>query len=220
MSMRLDLKKRNVLVAVVGMSPAVLTETVWALATETPSWIPEDVIVITTLEGRAKLQESLFVSNQWMHLKRALKKRGLSVEGKLQFGAKDTIRVIGDGVHDFNDIATLDQNKATADFILRVLREYTENPNTKLAASIAGGRKTMSALMLSCMNLLGREQDRVCHVLANDSYILKNKKFLFPRSNQEEKEAAIQLSNIPFVRVRGLYEKELGEAPASYSEMF
>lgn len=38
-------ESERVLFAVLGMSPAVLTETVWALARETPSVIPHRVVV-------------------------------------------------------------------------------------------------------------------------------------------------------------------------------
>ena len=40
-----------------------------------------------------------------------------------------------------------------------------EDNGTELHVSIAGGRKTMSALLFSCMSLLGREQDKVYHEL-------------------------------------------------------
>ncbi len=206
----------KILVAAVGMSPAVLTETIWALAHEKTPWIPNRVVAITTTEGRDRLRESLFGKNsEWESLQKTLN----ATEGQLRFGDSDSIRIIGDGQNDLSDISTGAENSAAADFILRVLREYTEDPNTEMVVSIAGGRKTMSALMLSCMTLLGREQDRVCHVLANDDYIFANKGFLFPRTKTEEKEAQIQLSDIPFVRIRGLYAQKLGEAPGSYSAL-
>jgi len=165
---------RTVLLSAVGMSPGVLTETVWALAQESPPVIPDEVIAITTLSGKEKLVGTL---------------------------------------------ATVHENEAAADFILRVLRQYTEDPSTNIIASIAGGRKTIGALMLSCMNLLGRSQDRVCHVLANDDYLQKHPEFLYPRNKREAAAAKIQMADIPFVRVRGLYEKETGEPPSSYSNM-
>ncbi|MBN2686190.1 MAG: TIGR02584 family CRISPR-associated protein [Pontiellaceae bacterium] len=205
-----------ILVAVVGNSPAVLTETVWALAQEDPPVVPDEVVAITTLAGRARIREQLFGTDAvWGSLRSALG----APEGKLHFGAEDTIKVIGDGDRDFADIATPQENEQAADFILRVLRQHTEDPSTIVIASIAGGRKTMSALMLACMSLLGREQDRVCHVLANEEYIKKNPGFCFPENKREEKAADIQLSDIPFIRVRGWYEQESGKVPASYSHM-
>jgi len=206
---------KNILISMVGMSPAVLTETIWALAQESDPWIPEQVVAITTTEGAAKIQALLLQSGEWERLR---KKIGAS-DTQLRFGASGSIQILNDGSHDFSDITTPSENDAAADVILKILRQYTENPETQIVASIAGGRKTMSALMFACMTLLGREEDRICHVLANDQYIFDHKNFLFPKNKTEEKAAQIQLSALPFVRVRGLYEKELGKAPSSYSSL-
>lgn len=211
--------QRTILVAGVGLSPAVLTNTAWALAHEPKPVIPDEVVAITTLAGRRCTEELLLASNAWGRLSRILEKEGLDVRGKLAFGASDSIRVIGDGKTDFDDIATPEQNDAAADFILKVLRQYTEDPGTRVIASVAGGRKSMSALMISCMSLLGRVQDRVCHVLADDTFLYENKTFLFPANAQEAKKAGIQLSDIPFVRVRGWYEKEFKNVPPSYMQL-
>jgi hypothetical protein len=43
-----------------------------------------------------------------------LESEGLGVADHLAFGVSDTIRVIGDGIHDFNDIAAPAQNAAAA----------------------------------------------------------------------------------------------------------
>jgi CRISPR-associated protein (TIGR02584 family) len=210
---------QKILIAVTGVSPAILTETVWALAQGDDPWIPDQVIAVTTRVGRRVIEEQLLIGGGWDRLRSALAKKGLPVAEALAFGASDSIRVIGDGVCDFEDITTQKENGIAADFILGVLRQYTELADTEIVASIAGGRKTMSALMMSCMSLLGREQDRVCHVLANDEYLRKNPSFCFPANKKEEKAAQIQLSDIPFIRVRGWYEQEAGRNPASYSHM-
>jgi len=208
--------QRTVFIAVAGVSPAVLTESIWALAHENPPVIPDEVLVITTLSGRDEIRNRLFGEDSvWVSLRQALN----VPDDKLRFGSDASIQVIGDGNQSLADIATPQENEIAADFILRALRPYTEDPSITVIASIAGGRKTMSALMLACMSLLGREQDRVCHVLANDQFIVGAKGFFFPRSKREQKAADIQLSDIPFIRVRGWYEQESGKAPASYSHM-
>ena len=47
------------LLAVTGLSPAIVTETVWALAKENPPTLPTRVIFLTTAVGAAKIQEQL-----------------------------------------------------------------------------------------------------------------------------------------------------------------
>lgn len=208
------MRDRVVLIGAVGMSPAVLTETVWALAQEDPPLIPDEVVAITTSSGRERIQKELLDSGTWSELQQVLK-----APQKLKFGASASIQVIGNGQRDFADIVTPEENEQAADFLMQQLRRYSEDANTRIIASIAGGRKTMSALMLACMSLLGREQDRVCHVLANDDYLVAHKGFCFPRSAAEADAAQIRLSDIPFIRVRGWYRQESGKAPASYSHM-
>lgn len=44
---------RKILIAVTGVSPAILTETVWALAQRGDPWIPDQVIAVTTRTGKA-----------------------------------------------------------------------------------------------------------------------------------------------------------------------
>ena len=207
-------KGRVVLVGAVGMSPAVLTETVWALAHEEPATVVDEVVAITTAQGRNAIREQLLDSGVWQDLCKTLAKEGVPVAGKMAFGSSDSIRVIGDGSRDFADISSIAENEAAGDFILRVLRSYTGEADTTVIASIAGGRKTMSALMLACMCLVGREQDRVCHVLVNppyDSFALQPR-FMFPLKGKTHrlphdsgvyatKDAVIQLADIPFVRL-------------------
>src|SRR3990167_7844235 len=80
-----------VLIAVTGESPAILTETVWALAHEKPRVRPHRVIAITTTRGRERLKAELLESGIW----KALRKELGAKEGELLFGASDSIRVIG-----------------------------------------------------------------------------------------------------------------------------
>ncbi|MDK2858259.1 MAG: hypothetical protein PWQ89_1378 [Verrucomicrobiota bacterium] len=208
---------RKYLIAVTGGSPAVLTETVWALAHQPDPWIPEQIVLITTRIGRAAAQDLLLKQHGWERLCRALRQTGREPPA---FGASDSIRVIGNGHEDFDDIQTPEESAAAADFILGVLRQYTEQPDTEIVASIAGGRKTMSALLMACMSLLGREQDRVCHVLANEEFICNHRDFVFPRNADEAAKATIRITDIPFIRVRGWYEQESsGKTPPSYSHM-
>lgn len=219
-----------VLLALMGTSPAVLSETVWALAREKPAFIPDRIVAITTTTGRNAIRELLFESGGWDRLVSVIGRR-FDVEGKLKFGlAADSVRCIPDasGRRDLDDISTAQDNNAAADFIMRTVREFTEDPDSKVIASLAGGRKTMSALMMSCMTLLGRAQDKLCHVLVNppfESAVLEPI-FLFPEKGVKHKTAGgkmvsadlarIELIEVPFVRARGWYEKEYRNAPPNY----
>lgn len=226
----------TILFAVLGMSPAVLTETIWGLAHEEPRVVPDRIVVLTTTYGRERLEQELFSGGErsgWEQLRGALAKSGVDVKGRLAFGlASDHVKMFpaADGSGDLADIVSTEDNAAAADFIMRELRSFTEDPSTALLASIAGGRKTMSALLTSCMCLLGRSQDRLLHVLVNapyDGYLEPT--FLFPAQGVEHvdrqggrfhsSDARVELIDVPFVRMRGWYEGTFHQAPPSYAAL-
>lgn len=239
-----------VLLAVTGMSPAILTETIWALAHPTdgsPAQIPDRVLVVTTRDGRDRML-SLFEPTRdfdnrapWDALRAALKAAGHSIEGKLRFGSTaHDIRVItatepkSGRTMELSDLRTPEENEAAADFLLETVRGIVERPDTQLIASIAGGRKTMGALLYACLTLIGREEDQLTHVLVNEPYeTLPGFWFpnqpgglltFSPRGSDTKKQiapadAVVQIANVPFVPIRNLFERELGTLPGGFGRL-
>ena len=229
-------EKKVILVAVVGTSPAVLTETVWALAHLENPVVPDEVVAITTLGGQAAIRSCLFGEEDgWGRLVRALEDEGIPTEGRLRFGeTQQSIVLLSDKLRKRHlpDIANADDNAAMADIFLQVLRGYADNdPSTEIYASIAGGRKTMGALMLSCMSLVARAWDHVLHVLVNPPFDGGVEPvFLFPEKRRRyrprdgsrtlsAKDAAITLIDIPFVKMRGWYQDKFKTLPTGYSDL-
>jgi len=201
-----------VLFGVVGVAPAILTETAWALAHESPPTIPHRVTVVTTKGGRQRIREELLASGVWEKLRAALK-----ANNRLEFGDTGThIRVITRGTDELDDIRSPADNAATADFILDELRREVENSDVRVVATLAGGRKTMSALLYACMTLIGRECDRITHVLVNHELENRQPKFYFPRSSREA--AGVQLADIPFIPLRNRLT-ELGQRPGRFTSL-
>ena len=157
-------EKRTILIAGIGTSPAVLTETVWALAHQKEAVVPEEVVVITTKTGKARLWAELVDGGVWKSLVASLARERVPGSERLHLGTT-AIRVLPDAEgNEIDDLRTAEDNLRAADFMLGVVRQYTADPSTRVLASIAGGRKTMSALLFSCMSLLGRSDDRILHV--------------------------------------------------------
>ncbi len=229
---------RIVLLAVTGMSPAILTETLWALAQEKPAIIPDEVIIITTTQGAEDLQRQLLTPRKdwggrhvWEALRSTLLGRTANTDSRLQL-AKPRLIELPDrrtGVRTpADDLRTAADNAAAADFILEEVRRLTENPDTRVMASIAGGRKTMGALLYAAMSLLARDTDRLTHVLVNAPFDIC-RDFFFPRQPVKSltagfgkevrrvatKDARIELADIPFVPLRNGFA-ELGEKPGSF----
>lgn len=227
-------EKKVVLVACTGMSPAVLTETVWALAHQKPSVVPDEVEVITTSVGKQNLQRDVVESGVWRRMCDALRQTGIDVDGKLVFGST-SIQVIPDRRRDeMADLRTADDNRRAADFMVERLRKYTEEPETVVLASIAGGRKTMGALLLSCMSLLGRDDDKAYHVLLPPEFEVRlDPPFYFPEKGvlhaksdfktgkvvkkYKSIDCKIELFEVPFVRLRSLCPERLKTNQITYS---
>jgi CRISPR-associated protein (TIGR02584 family) len=233
----------TILLAVTGMSPAVLTETVWALAHAPEPVVPSRVIVLTTAAGRDEINKCLFQplarfggQTPWDTLLAALQQQNHQLQGRLRFGlTPDDIRVmtcLDPNTHlsrELTDIRTPADNEAAADFLLEQVRAVVENPDTHLVASIAGGRKTMGALLYACLTLLGRETDRLTHVLVNEPFETI-REFFFPgqpggavrdRDGREHApaQARVDLADVPFVPLRNLFARELGRKAGTFSHL-
>jgi CRISPR-associated protein (TIGR02584 family) len=238
----------TVLLAVTGMSPAVLTETVWALAHEKPPLVPSRVIVLTTRTGKEQIERELFSPQPafgetcvWDLLREHLEGHGHNLKGKLCFdsASSDDLRVLtrwDEGTHrkpPLDDIRTSEENEAAANTILEVVRSIVENPDTHLVASIAGGRKTLGTLLYACMTLIGRETDRLTHVLVHEPFDdpRLSPRFYFPgqpaaalkmpdgKTIVHAAEARIDLADIPFVPLRNLFARELSRMPGNFSAL-
>lgn len=219
-----------VLVLLLGTSPAILTETVWALAQQVPAVVPDKLEVWTTTKGRHVFDTQVMATGVWKQLLETLKAQRIPVEGKLKFGEDSWKIFANDDLNRLEDLTTEEDNLAAADKMLRELRHYTDDPVTKVLLSIAGGRKTMGALALQCMGLVGRPQDEVYHVLVNPPFDSRlDPPFFYPEKkgrawmkrswNGEtvtDKDAQVQLFKVPYVRMRPLYEEKMREQAVGF----
>ncbi len=229
---------KTILITVSGMSPAIITETVWALATEEPPVIPDEVIVITTLKGETDIQRLLLDpangwkgASVWDTLRTSVfKECKISPDNrKLQM----SIRVIdlpgNAGVRvKAADIRSREENAEAADFILNTLSPHAIAEDCHVIASIAGGRKTMGALLYGAMTLVAKETDRVTHVLVNEPYEMC-RTFFYPAQPLKKLEAGppgktvtvdaskalIELADLPFVPLRNGFH-DLGEGKLGF----
>ena len=220
--------KRIILVSGMGTSPAVLTNTIWGLTHQQRPIVPDEIVVFITKSGKELLLQKLFDNGVWNAMRSNLKREKIEVDGKLVFGAT-SIRVIPDAEgNEIEDLRTGEDNLRAADFMLSQLRQYTEDSETELHVSIAGGRKTISALLFSCMTLLGRECDKVYHVLLPQELEQgSTSEFFYPEPGKtfvsngtgkklKAKQIKTELFEVPFVRMRGWYQEKFKAIPPSY----
>jgi CRISPR-associated protein (TIGR02584 family) len=211
---------RRVLLAVTGLSPQIVTETLYALAVER-CWIPTEVRVITTLQGAEEIRSRLLSDDPgWFHR--------LREDYQLPEIAFDTDVFKGPNGEPLRDILTDADNVAVADFITEQVRQITADPAASLHVSIAGGRKTMGFYAGYALSLFGRAQDQLSHVLVSPSFE-SLKEFFYPRPQTpvvcdgsgralDAKEAGVFLGDIPFFRLREGLPKSLLEGRVSFSD--
>ena len=89
--------RRIVLIATMGSSPAVLTETVWALSHEKKPIVPDEIVVLSARNSVDKMRRELLDGDSpvWDRLLLALKRDKIDIEGKLIFGSM-SIHIIPD----------------------------------------------------------------------------------------------------------------------------
>lgn len=210
---------RRVLLAVSGLTPQILTETLFALAVKAkPEFVPTEIHLITTLEGaeRARLQ-LLHPETGKLHAF----EREYGLQGCIEF-PESNIHVIEDATgRPIRDLRDPQDNVRAGDTISQWIVEFTHDRNSALHVSIAGGRKTMGFYAGYALSLFGRLQDRMSHVLVPDRfeslrdffYPTKTPTVLYDRDNKpiDSSEAVVMLADIPFVRLRaGLPKRMLG----------
>lgn len=193
------------LLAVTGMTPQVITETLYGLHRQRSPW-PARLHIITTQIGEGIIKQSLFEEGKLAALCDEL-------EMPLYQAENVQIDVVPDAEgQPVDDARTLEDHEALADFIMQTVRELTTDTTTDLHASIAGGRKTMTFYLGYAMSLFGRPNDRMSHVLVSDGFE-GHQDFFFPtrqstiikaRDGQplDMATAEVSLADIPFIRQR------------------
>lgn len=205
----------------VGMTPAIITETLWALASLPEPIIPDRVEVFTTTRGRDLIQAQLFQSGIWLQFKKSLEAKGLIVTNKLKFGNTSeyihlsTHHPEGDEVpYELIDPKNAGELDSLANHLLSELCRLTENSDSTLIASLSGGRKTMSALFYSAFSMVKRPQDFITHVLCDDDVMsgttplffwpMQGDRYLKTRQGREYDAQTIELNliQIPCIALR------------------
>lgn len=218
---------RRILLAVTGLSPQVVTETLYALAVKAErSLIPTEVQVITTAEGADRARLTL-LSDEPGWFQRLRRDFGLP---PIAFDETRIHVLPGANGRPLEDIRTPADNERAADFITERVRELTADPTSRLHASIAGGRKTMGFYLGYALSLYGRDQDCLSHVLVSARYE-SHPDFYYPTPYPrvihtpppdsrplDTKAAKVTLAEIPFVRLRHGLPEDLLAGRSSFGE--
>lgn len=200
---------RNILLAVMGTNPQVLTETLYAIHMQGKPF-PDEVYLITSANAKVKAVEWLFEKEKIEELKAHYNLPDF------KFDLSHILLMEHDNGEAVFDGREKEDQQSIADSITRIVAKFTSDDNCQIHASIAGGRKTMAFYMGYAMSMFGREQDILSHVFVskdfefsdqfffptlNDHYIAKNDKVL------NTKDAKVILAEIPFVRMQNMVDQ-------------
>ncbi len=200
---------KNILFLVTGMTPQIITETVWALACDPEreeKWIPDEIHVMSTEQGLNQIRDRLFNKGNFQKLLNEYQLTDVHFD-------ESCLHAICSNGEPLADLKTPEDNELAADSICRKIREFTEDEQTSLHVSIAGGRKTMGFYAGYALSLYGRSQDRMSHVLVSDSFetipdfyypTAKAGTFVTDRNGKawDAKDAKVWLAEIAFVRMK------------------
>ena len=217
----------RILVAVTGLSPQIVTETLYALTVGTEGaehpFLPTKIRLITTAEGALRAKDSLLNSGKgWFHRLRSDYRLPA-----IDFRPEHIVVLKDRTGQPLDDIRTRDDNERAADAITEKIRELTSDDEAALHVSIAGGRKTMGFYLGYALSLYGRVQDRLSHVLVTAPYE-SHPDFFYPAPQRrmiQDREgrpydahnARVTLADIPFVRMRTGLGGDLRTGSASFS---
>lgn len=216
---------RRILLAVTGLSPQIVTETLHALAVgrKTP-FVPTEIHLITTEAGAERARLALLSDKPgWFHR--------LRKDYDLPDIAFDTehIHVMRDAAGaPMVNIRSPADNLACADFITEKVRELSADSDSALHVSIAGGRKTMGFFLGYALSLFGRPQDRLSHVLVSEPFE-NSWAFFYPTPYEniietpgkelvDTRNARLSLAEIPFVSLRHGLPTALLDGSARFEE--
>jgi CRISPR-associated protein (TIGR02584 family) len=254
-------KQKQILLCVAGGTPAIITETLWALKERGER--VDEIRVITTKEGRetilkgrvnradgTRLADESLLDKDHGQFYRFL--RDFPEVGKIKFD-EHKIYVLNNRLEgrpsefDLNfdwdedpliDILDDEDSKKVGNQICEIVWKIAADKNVRLHASIAGGRKTMGLYLLAAMQLFGRRDDAVSHVLVSKEVESGAPKFFYkpprpepildskgnPKTGDDGSvittdDVEIYLANIQFIRLHGVGSEMLSQQFVSYESL-
>jgi len=217
---------RRILLVITGLTPQVVTETVFALWRENPEALPTEIHVLSTAEGVERARLTLF-SDEPGWFRRLCKDYRLP---PIRFGADGLHTLTDANGRPLSDIRSGQDNDAAADGVAEWVRRLTEDESAQLHVSLAGGRKTLGFFAGYALSLYGRPQDRLSHVLVEAPFE-SHPGFFYPtpyshvifgplpgQKPLDTKNAAIILADLPFVRLRHGLPEALLKGRSRFSE--
>lgn len=164
-------KTDHVLVITLGSTPTILTNLVWALATQglgpaTPPLIPSRIHVICRQADWDHFDAQIVKSGVWGELLEDIGARCGGQKIQIPIGKPTLLnKEDANGIAIFlDDMRTAEDLDAAGNCIQSVLQGYPDNP---IIACLSGGRKSLGALLYGAMTLVAKGNDTLVHIIAS-----------------------------------------------------
>jgi len=191
---------KNILIAVTGLTPQIVTETFFCLAKQKKITIHEIYIITTSRGKEVILGKDKAKNTPDVSLKSEIDQ--MCAKWKLpppKFEANSHVIVAQEESLELNDIRSDKDNMLFPNKTAEFIRKMSEDPDKVLYCSISGGRKSMGVHLTAALQIFGREHDKLLHVLTSEENEFKG---FYPLNTKQSKE--LELSEIPFVSLRPL----------------
>lgn len=214
---------KNILLAVTGLNPQVITETLFALHQQNRT--VDAIHIITTRQGKEKINAHLLSPKDGKYYQ-YLKEYGVE-PATIDFGFHSVHTIKDSNGIEIDDVEGEAENEWLLKKCLELTFSLTKDSNTTVFFSVAGGRKTMSSCLMLAAQLYGRPQDRVYHVLVSPEFE-SNREFYYPSKEsipvelqgkngqpyvKETRYAEVNLIPIPFVSIREKLSESMLDQP-------
>lgn len=205
---------KTILVSIAGLSPQIITETLYYYLIERkpPLWINE-VKILTTHPGKQKIMETL-LNKKGGQFYSFCKDYGIDYKS-IKFD-ESSIMVLG-GDAPVEDIISDKDSAVIGNEIVKFTKEISMISDSNCIYSIAGGRKTMTAYLSLAVQLYGKDEDILSHILVSPDFESNSGFYYIPPEDKEievkdgagniiktlnTKDAKIYSSEIVFLKLR------------------
>lgn len=217
--------RRNLLVVTAGKSPGVITEAIYQLIVVERVRLDE-VHVWTTSEAEGVLKSTLLTRDRAAFHRLCCEYRILHPP----LFEEQSFHVPTLRGEPLRDLRTEQDNKLFCNELFHWLKAQRNERDVRIFGCFAGGRKSMSTALGQIMQLLGRSDDRLFHVLVSPAELERVHEFYYPTSLQildrqgqtidaTPGNVSIDLAEQPFVRLHGHLSGPLRARPnATFDE--
>ena len=214
---------KNILLAVTGLSPQVITETLYALNQNNRK--VDRIHVITTRDGKERIYADLLAGKNGYYFK-YLEEYGIK-PASIDFGPDNVHVIVDEHGNEIPDIVRESDNEHLIKKCLELTFRFTSDLENCVLFSVAGGRKTMSTCLTLAAQMYGRKQDRLYHVLVSPEFESSRDFYYPPKQSRsvelrdkngepffkETRYAEVNLIHIPFVSIREQLSPDLLKEP-------